>query len=57
MQAACAVQLLILKVKKHTIRICTILPRSSSLYGGKGNLDYMEIQIVLYVTYTNLWYG
>jgi len=56
MQALCAVQLFIVKVAKHTIRISTILPRSFSLYGGTGNLDYLEIQIVLYVTYTILWY-
>jgi len=56
MQALCAVQLFIVKVAKHTIRICTILPQSFSLYGGIGNLDYLAIQIVLYVTYTILWY-
>jgi hypothetical protein len=50
MQALCAVQLFTLKVAKHTIRICIILPRSSSLYGGIGNLDCLEIQIVLYVS-------
>ena len=56
MQALCDIQLFILKVKKHNIWICTILPQSSSLYGGKGNLDYLEIQIVFYVTSNNLWY-
>ena len=53
---SCAVQLFIFKAAKHTTWICTILSQSSSLYGGMCNLDYLEIQIVLYVTYTILWY-
>jgi hypothetical protein len=56
MQALCAVQLFIVKLQSTLYEYVQYSLGHSVCMEGTGNLDYLEIQIVLYVTYSILWY-